>query len=81
MHCALAVHVVGITPVVTIMGNTVELIAGLLWTATIPTIEASIINFARILEERIFISYLLFILLFIANVESQSINPAARKGT
>jgi len=57
------------------MGNAVELVEGL------PTIEASVINFARMLEERIFISYLLFILLFIVNVEgSQSINSAVGKG-
>ena len=53
------------------MGNAVELVEGL------PTIEARVINFASILEERIFISYLLFILLFIVMVEeSQSINTA-----
>ena len=34
------------------MGNAVEL-------EGLPTIKASVINFARILEERIFISYLL----------------------
>ena len=57
------------------MGDAVELVGGL------PTIEASVINFARILEERIFISYLRFIFLFIVNVEeSQSINPAVEKG-
>ena len=57
------------------MGNAVELVKGP------PMIEASVINFASILEERIFISYLLFILLFILKVaESQSINPAVGKG-
>ena len=66
---------------VTVMGNAVEFVKGLLCAATIPTIEANVINFARILEERIFISYLLFILLFIVNVEeSQLINPAVGKG-
>ena len=56
------------------MGNSIEL-------EGLPTIEASVINFARILEERMFISYLRFILLFIVNVEeSQSINPAVGKG-
>ena len=58
-----------------------ELAGGLPCPATMPTVEASVINFARILEERIFIPYLLFILLFIVNVEeSQSINPTVGKG-
>jgi len=57
------------------LGNAVELVEGL------PTIEARVINFARILKKRIFISYLLFILLFIVNIEeSQSINSAVGKG-
>ena len=57
------------------MGNAIELVEGL------PMIEANVINLASILEERIFISYLLFILLFILKVEeSQLINPAVGKG-
>ena len=57
------------------MGDADELVEGL------PTIKASVINFARILEDRIFISYLLFILLFIVNVEeAQSINSVVGKG-
>ena len=57
------------------MGNAIELVEGF------PTIEASVINFASILEERIFISCLLFILLFVVKVEeSQSIDSAVGKG-
>ena len=57
------------------MGNAVELVEGL------QTIEARVINFASILEERIFISCLLFILLFIVKVEeSQSIDIAVKRG-
>ena len=47
----------------------------------LPTVEARVIKFVRILEERIFNSYLLFTLLFIVSlVEPQSINPAVGKG-
>ena len=57
------------------MGNAVELVEGL------PMIEASVINFASILEEPIFISYLPLILFFIVKVEgSQSISTAVGKG-
>jgi len=45
------------------MENALELFEGLPCATTIPTIEASVNNFARRLAERIFISYLLFILL------------------
>jgi len=47
-------------------------VEGLLCDPTISTIEASVINFARILEERIFISYLLFIVLFVVGVGGRS---------
>ena len=57
------------------MGNAIELVEGL------PTIEARVINFARILEERIFNSYLLFILFYSERGgKSQSINPIVEKG-
>jgi len=36
------------------MGTTVQLVEGFPCAATNPTIEASVINFGRILEERIF---------------------------
>jgi len=63
------------------MGTVVDLVEGLVWAVTIPTIEASAINFARRLPQRIFISYLFLILPFIVNKEeSQLINPAVGKG-